>query len=443
MITRFVLVASLALFSTPALADQSSWKIELKSDGTPEPTKSNLPPHDKTAHVSKDGVNLLIACPTEQICDPANFKVFKGENDSAPIPPSSAVPGTTRTFHIDPSSAAPERVRVRWRTTTVLDEQVQAEASEAVPTLAPTSPSFRVVDFLQLSCTRGNTAGWQEMERDSGEKNTKVTVSPIGDLLSDVLQNVNEDDSVTVQVVAEPELLRFIQVVRKSAIRTTGGVAILGADVTIPAIQRHGTSCGAKTFTLRDFAAGTGTIEIQAMSSQGPLVLGKLEFPVNRLYTGMFTLGPVWSWAIEPDFGVVSNGANQVLTAREKPHQRVLWTLFYTPFVWGKRDFEMSIPLYKRLNPSLGLVLNNVTENAMLGLSFDFFNGFVATAGAHWAHVSVVDPQSGLGEGSVYTGDPSRLPTARKWVVKPFVGVTIDLRAAVQFLKAAAGAATQ
>ena len=449
------LLAALALAaSAQAEVDRPTWTLVVKEDGSLDAEASKIPEHGKTWRVPKGGATLVVLCAAK--CPKDRPKVFLGEESGKEVAADGGGPAGELRFTLAVGNAVePVRARVIWGEKTLLDRQIQADPAASTPsrmdrapaeppaaTQDPPVPAGRVVDFLKVSCNERNTTGWKKLEPIAEDKSTGVIVSATGDVLSDrALENVSEDDSVTVEVVAEPELLPFIRVTRKSPTRVVGGTSILGADLTIPVMSRQAAGCAAKVFTLSDFAPGTGVIEVEAMTSAGPLTLGRLEFPVNRLYTGMFSLGPFWTSAVDPNYGLVWNGSSQIVSAREKGKQRMLYALFYTPFVWGKRDIEIHVPLHHRLNPTLGLVLNDVANNALVGISADFFDGFVVTFGGHLARVSALDPSSGLTEGAEFTGDPSRFSTAQHWIFRPFVAISVDLRAAVQFLKAAISSA--
>ena len=457
------LLAALALAaSAQAEVDRPTWTLVVKEDGSLDAEASKIPEPGKTWRVPMGVATLVVLCAAK--CPKDTPKVFLGEESGKEVAADGGGPAGELRFTLAVGNAVePVRARVIWGKKTLLDRQIQIQADSAAssstgtarPPASPAEPAesraavqsspvpgFRVVDFLKVSCNERNTTGWKKLEPIAEDKSTGVIVSATGDVLSDrALENVSEDDSVTVEVVAEPELLPFIRVTRKSPTRVVGGTSILGADLTIPVMSRQAAGCAAKVFTLSDFAPGTGVIEVEAMTSAGPLTLGRLEFPVNRLYTGMFSLGPFWTSAVDANYGLVWNGSSQIVSAREKGKQRMLYALFYTPFVWGKRDIEIHVPLHHRLNPTLGLVLNDVANNALVGISADFFDGFVVTFGGHLARVSTLDPSSGLAEGAEFTGDPSRFSTAQHWIFRPFVAISVDLRAAVQFLKAAISSA--
>lgn len=285
---------------------------------------------------------------------------------------------------------------------------------------------------------------------DEGNNLARVMVRPNGNLLSRLPRDFDEDDTLEVIIVLREALLPYIQVRRKSEFGTVGNIRILGSGVEIPSdlLDRQSTEedertlgrCTVYTVPLRDFAPGKGEVEILASRNGQTTTLGTFEFNVHTLYTGMFSLGPVWTWNEDPKPGLVFNGTQSIIANRERDDQRMLFALFYTPFVWGKRDIEKSRqPLFalNRLNPTLGVSLSDLPNNALLGVSWDVFNGAVLTAGMHLSRVTVLSPESGLKVGDPFTAPAEQLPTVREWRAKGFIALSVDLRAAVQLVRTA------
>jgi hypothetical protein len=71
------------------------------------------------------------------------------------------------------------------------------------------------------------------------------------------------------------------------------------------------------------------------------------------------------------------------------------------PFcVWGKRHFEKdqlhSAVDWHGLNPMFGIVLNDVSNNAIVGFSYDLSSLVYLNFGAHFGKGKRLDPNSGL-----------------------------------------------
>jgi hypothetical protein len=180
---------------------------------------------------------------------------------------------------------------------------------------------------------------------------------------------------------------------------------------------------------------------VAVSSSGGELTLGKLELPVATLYSGMFSLGAPWSNVQDPKFSVGTNAGGSFVTGEELGDWRLQYTLLYTPFIWGKRNFERSEPhrtsWYKHFNPTVGMVLNDIPRNGLVGISLDFGSAFVVTYGVIASRVMHLDPNSGLMEGSPVTG--GSIPTSKQWDTGQLWAFSVDLRAAAQLLKTAIG----
>jgi hypothetical protein len=272
-------------------------------------------------------------------------------------------------------------------------------------------------------------------------------ITPLGTVLSAPNESIDENDTVRIVVFVHPGLMPFLKVKRTSAIRTVGGLNIIGAEVTVPLTDLKRQAAGVKPCSrldveLRDFAPGAGTVTVSAQIGEKDVTLGTVEFLVNRLYHGMFSLGAISTKAVERDFTVVATTSGSVIADENEGDRDVIYGVFYTPFVWGRRDLEKSDWGGKRLrehfNPSFGVATSDLSDNALAGISFDAA-GFVFTAGRHWRHGKVLSSSSGLRVGSPFSGTESEIPTARKWDSSSFVSVSIDLRAAVALLKSAFG----
>lgn len=435
--TKTLLLVSGLLSSSSALAANAPWTIVLSNATTIDQDKSVLPDQTRANELPGASASLTIECPDEATCDPNNLEVKLG---TGVVPPSRVDQSKKRQYTLQltgPGLVVLEVFSGSGPKTRILHASLEKKAaSNPGITETPTLDGTPLSTFLTVNCSQSNTpVGWPGTERDASDKNRRILVTVAGDVLLDPLQNVNEGDTVEVSVVAPQEIISFVRVVRKSPTRTTGSLSILGAGSLVPIAAQKSGLCAVKTFMLSDFAAGTGKIEIQVITQAGQTTSGQLEFPVNTLYSGMFSFGVIWSNAVEPNYKLVSRGQDMVISATETPGRRALYALLYTPFIWGKRDIEVTGPWYHHVNPSVGLVVSNVLEHALVGGSLDLFNGIVLTMGLHISHVSILNPQSGLAEGDVFTGGQDDLPIAKTWTTQPFVAVSIDLRAAVELFK--------
>lgn len=280
---------------------------------------------------------------------------------------------------------------------------------------------------------RGDTASFQ--------------VTTLGNILIRPNRAIDENDVVRVYVLTTRQLAPKLRVKRTSQFRPVGVVNVIGdrsgeqnaiAQVR-DAVQSP--NCLLKV-NLFDFAPGEGQVAISMVDTDSNPVketaLGNFAFAVNPLYVGAFSLGPVRTNLEEPSFAIASNGSTSYVS-RSESGRRLLYSLFYTPFIWGRRDLEktdFSQP-WKHLNPTLGLVLNDVQHNALIGASFDLPIGMFVTGGAHFGRVTQLDPESGLTPGDTLQTPPSSIPTIKTWDHDWFISVNLDLRVAVKFFRTA------
>jgi hypothetical protein len=265
-------------------------------------------------------------------------------------------------------------------------------------------------------------------------------VTATGNVVARPPEIVDENDVVNVIVIVDHNLLGTLKVTRSSAIRTLG-TNFLGSSATVPSAFLKAGGCEAVRASLGDFNAGKGEVTIAAQITQGSTpgstTTGTFEFNVDTLYSGAFSLGPMYTTVKSPTFGLVGKGSSNVVTETDKAADRVIVALVYTPYVWGRRDPEKeylhSIFDYHRLNPMFGIVLNDVTNNAIVGLSYNLSSMIYLNMGAHFGKVKNIDPNSGLAVGSTFTGTGTSVPTQTQWKTGFFVGFSMDLTAAAKF----------
>ncbi len=332
-----------------------------------------------------------------------------------------------------------------WPARSILLRAVAQELKEEQPPPATTQAGFPddVSALLARQCAEVPPFVTYDRAASQGQ----VVVTPTGMALTAIPGSMDEDDTLVVTVLADARLLPFVEVRRTSAQRSIGDLRILGDDVTLPKdpFQRQSerdTACGTMSVRIGDLAPGKAEIEIAVRTSRGRTVTGTLELRVHPLYTGMFSLGPLWTEVADPEFGLVTRDMETIVSVREQDSGRMLFAFFYTPFVWGKRDVEKpAARWYHHLNPTIGLVMPDPLHNALAGASVAG-RGFVLTAGVHVSRVRVLDDASGLAEGDAFMGDEDDLPVARQWKVGPFVSVAVNLRAAIKIVGAVFSAAT-
>lgn len=297
---------------------------------------------------------------------------------------------------------------------------------------------------------RGKSGGLPVLAKEKAE--AQVYVTPLGVVLAGALDELDENDSLRVWVYGHPQLLPLLTVKRTSEFGVTGQIRIVGEEIEgvrglirERQAERQPVPCGLRDFLVRDFAPGRGVVQIVArLSAAEETQLGTFDFNVHPLYTGMFTLGGAWSNILDPDFRVVASGDGDemIILPGQEGEDELHYALFYTAFIWGQRDLEKGVRPYHRLNPTFGLVLDDLSDNALIGITLDLPHGFALTWGYHFRRVTTLSRDSVLEPGDVFVppedGD-FELPTAKEWQDDTFYAFSIDLRAFSKLLISAVG----
>jgi len=321
------------------------------------------------------------------------------------------------------------------------------------PEKPPQTPTGKVPlnDLLTTDCRRELRQYDQWVVYSERENKAVFVVTPTGQvyLRPRSPQVIDENDLIEVHVVGDAALLPRLKVTRTSAFRMPNQISILGDEVKVGVKEQSRVTpeCDVRVVRLSDFAAGRGEVKIEALTGDdGASPIGAFEFGVNRLYTGAFGLGPVYTWVRDPRFGLVARGSDSLVSVREDRAPRVLYVLTYTHYIWGKRDVEKQYANFlQRICPMLGIVVNDVRNNAILGLSYDVLgSNLFVSSGVHIARVQSLNPDSDLKIGDTFKGTSQQIPVRTEWTANGFIGVTLDLRAAVKLfgsIFSAAGAA--
>jgi len=330
------------------------------------------------------------------------------------------------------------------------DDELQADGDDDGDD-GDTDDTVTLAGLLARDC-RSEFSLSNEPYYDRREQMAHFVVTPVGNVLRRPAPVIDESDSVRVDVLADSRLLPLLKVRRSSAIRTVGAVRFIGEDTNLSGIfepeaeelvEGEPPPCGVQSYVLRDFEPGKGEVEIRALTGKSEAdemtqAVGTFDFNVNPLYSGAFSLGAMRTELSEPEFGINVDGADSTITVRSNGPYRIRYVLMYTHFIWGKRDVEkLPSNLWERINPSIGVVLDDIPENFVGGLTADLFEGVYLSGGAHFGRVKELDPNSGFSVGDTFSGDEDDIPTLERWRVKPFFSVGVDVRAAAELLRMA------
>jgi hypothetical protein len=275
-----------------------------------------------------------------------------------------------------------------------------------------------------------------------------IVMTPFGRVLNQPPAQFDDDDKVTVSVLADSRVTHLIAVREASDLTRPVVTNIYGADSPIFKEQATGGQAGAApaaTCVLTDpeplgpFATPKGVAQVTVYDGTALKDLGSAQFVVAPLYTGAFMLGAIGTELAAPTYSKAFNGTDTVIVERETGH-RLLYTATYTHF-WRKRDLTRSLPsdrLLEAITPMVGVVLNEAASNAVAGVNIELRPGLGVVVGRHFGRVTVLDESTGARVGQEFEnrGD---VPTERKWKSANFYGLNIDVRAASGLLRSLLG----
>lgn len=165
------------------------------------------------------------------------------------------------------------------------------------------------------------------------------------------------------------------------------------------------------------------------------------SFTVNPTYTAALRFAVGESRIRFNDFAVrqfadgesrIQNVASEDGEVREFLNVVVFGWPFQDEF-WNGRDLRKPpASVAERINPLLGIGLNDIGDEYLLGVSLELTRAFDAFVALHLAQVEELG--GGFEEGSPFSGDASTLPTGETWEDEVIFGLSIDLRIATQVL---------
>lgn len=459
---RWLLAAVAALLATAASAQEVRWTTTITPGGIQAATGIT----DTAANqVPKNGKAVLtITCTAGANCAGVSATLVQTNNLTGAKRRATVAPqhpdASTAVFEIAGADVLATGGRTDLRLALAADTIGRfdlvhdAIAATVTGQRNRTPPEPSLAELLQRDC-RSEFRFSADSLYDRRHNSATFIVTPVGTVLRRPAPVIDENDSVTVMVLADERLLPLLKVYRKSAIRTVGAVRFIGQGTDLSKVFRQQAErvdslrpaappqCRIETFVLHDFEQGKGEVEISALTGKlgdedATEVVGGFEFNVNPLYSGAFSLGAMRTTLSAPEFGLAANGGNNVISVRENGEFRVKYLLMYTHFIWGKRDVEKlpGNPL-QRLNPSMGVVIDDIPNNWVGAVTADPFEGVYISYGVHFGRVKRLDPESDLEVGDVFTGEEDDIPTRQHWVGKPFFSVTVDVRAAAELLRMA------
>ena len=277
----------------------------------------------------------------------------------------------------------------------------------------------------------------------TGDDHAVIVASGPGNVLYSTHREIDELDSVTVYVQSSRNVLSNLRIRRTSAMRGTTGFSIAGSGTQIPEFSGlvdydAEEGCLETHAVVKDFAPGAGTIGIEYLQESGgqyrATPVSTLEIPVVPMHHAGLSLGVINTGLQDPSYQLVGTDSTVTRTAGGR---RTLYAVMLTPFVLGRRNVERSADeFWQHLSPTFGVVLNQIQNNALVGLTVDLPMGTYVTWGYHFGKVTALSP-GGPREGEKLKGTGRTLATHQPWRHQNFVSFTVDLRAAAALLTAA------
>jgi len=273
------------------------------------------------------------------------------------------------------------------------------------------------------------------------------------DLLGRVLARpdvaVDEDDTVIVRVVGPKNRLPSIVVRRTSQTRVPVESRVAFEKTAGGPGKTAAGPCDTKDYSLGDFQPGEGKFEIlekkETAEKLQETIRAEITFTVTPLYTGYFSFAGVASRAADPTFAIAHRADRQVVSASDTADWNYRYAVFFTPYLWKRRDIEKGPDTtLERINPTVGVALKNFSDNVFVGVSADLGTGqglgLALIGGVHFAHIHQIDPNAGLTLGGDFKGDATAgIPTIQRWTGKLFVAVGFDMRAMLKLITTATG----
>lgn len=252
-------------------------------------------------------------------------------------------------------------------------------------------------------------------------------IDHLGNVLARPGTSIDEDDEIHIYVVAPASIIGNLSVKRTSATRDPTVVYYMGEEQFKENAAGIGAKYEIKNVVLGDFAPGEASVSIETMQVTGAASPAKsFGFVVNRLYAGAFSFGPLYTFLEDNEYGLVSTAQGNVISITESKSPRIHYALTYSPFIFGKMDIQKSSLM---IAPFIGASVNNISENAIAGINLGRPGMFHVVLGYHYGRVTLLNEDSGLSEGSAFSGNAEEIPTVTKWKGNVCIGATFDLRA--------------
>jgi hypothetical protein len=420
-VSRFALAAVLA-----ALAHSSAGAQELQGTVSVLDGVVSFQPSAWSPGTDPGPLRLTITCGPGVPCN--ELRVFATRGGAAGPDWAASADQESASFE------APFQDRPTDATITV----ARGEAPIAtVPLTNPVPEADKIVYWGLRPCT-DTTAIFQAATQERG---AVYLVTPQARLLRRTRHSIDEGEALHVYVIGRHDEVGPLAIQRISKFRDLDTYPILGGDATIPvaAVKRNSADdCHLAYSMVENFAGGAaGQVVIRRATfkddgTPDTTRLGTFDVAVNRTYRGSFALGVATTSLADPTFALVDDDST---VTRRDAGGRNLFTLFFTPYVLGRRTAEpwRIREVYRYVNPTVGIVVDDVPNNILYGLAADLPAGISLMAGRHTGRVTRI-PKGAPPPGTSLAGSGRDLQTEEAWQSRWFGAASLDLRAAAALL---------
>lgn len=379
-------------------------------------------------------VVLELTCRPVPICARTEAVVLDGEADGTDVPLVGQAAGGKQRFTIPAADVPPGPL---MKVVVELDGTTQELRIRTEPDTATAHA------FMERSCDEQLTL--EGKFYDAATNQAVFVVSPFGTVLARPDQPIDENDAVAVYVVGKAADVVNVRIRRSSLAREGGIISIQGFEAVEDSDNKRMNAlaewffdlpqeqCRVVRADLGDFDSGRGEIQITRVGETDK-EMGKFDLTVNPLYTGAFTLGPVYTWNDDRTFDTLADRTIHETSTGRETH----YVVAYSHFLTGRRDPEKNGWL--GVGAVVAVQPDELLDHAFIGGSVDLFGSIFVVGGFHGAEVTRLNSASGLRVGDKLPSGFTTVPTQEEWKWGGFVGITLDIRAAAGLISKAANA---
>jgi hypothetical protein len=316
-----------------------------------------------------------------------------------------------------------------------------AEAQSALRTDPVTKVQFLATDSGMLSLPKG---------RQGQTFHLYMNVAGLP-LFAGLPTDLTNNDVIRIYVVGKPLEVESL-VVTVSGTLEGDAFAVQGAEARAPAKQAKDLRAADTSTTSEEpvavdmgtygpFAAPSVTIEVKRKVPGKEELLRNYKLKVTQTYLASVGVGFGRSSVRFHQFEarVPKDSTAARIHDRSDNHEVRSYVLvtfygwrFWEKGGWKGRDPNRAPGVLERINPFVGVGLEDVGKEYAVGASVTLARGLELAVGGHLAKVPVL--ALGYREGDLFAGPSDQIPTRERWESQSFVAITMDVRVATQVL---------